>query len=862
MTVPWNVVLDFAGNGRLVLDFAKLTAVQMLDPGCEYTTLPTVTLTGSGSPGGATAGALQMYVASAIKVSGGGGYVVGDVLRVQGGTRPHVASAAVASGGSGYNANDELEVQGGTAATKARLRVKTVSGGAVTAVELINVGEYSALPSNPVSVTGAGSGATFNLTWSDAMLTVTAVSAGAVTAVAVTQGGWYTSLPGNTVSVSSDTGVGSGATFDLRWGIGSVPVSASGSGYASALTVSFSGSGNARAVALGDALAINGPVVAPPKHIFSGDGNVRFGVFPSLTSSQRPDKTVSFVYPDWWGAQGIDDGQPPSAGTGDDTVAVQRAFDSGRPVLFARHYPVTQVTLQGSSLFVDFRNFQLVGKNPGGSPQLTSVLQLKCGSSRLLNVAVSANGQNYICGIHWYTSGLVSCAGSPSFQPEFNRIEGMYIYYAKIGLVIGALPGQSGSFMPQGGAMQPDGIAVDAPLSESYVGGFESNLCVRGVYMRQANGKVILVAPVVNAGKWVDPDSSCCAIEVAHPGSELAVHGGTVNNVVDATGNLVRLTGGNLHLVACVIETLAPAYLEGDSRLRLDKVLTFGINLTAAAFQVKDSATGALSIRDTRIVRSAGYYSGGSAPLVLAVDQLGGSASPNLGFWVDCESVELRDCRFLAVSSYIPLVKGVRIRNRDAWITSYPSPGITRSLSYRLHEGADRLLGVVDVPAAQVTAYPQTGAATSGGWTFATGSGSCSWGSDNSGASLPGGGSIEGLVFQALIRLTSAVPSASCSATSGLMAIQPQRPYMLKGWVKTGTSAGTLIIRALFYRFDGTAAASTASTDFVSLPESEFGSTWQQLLAWFVPPQDASNLKLFVYVDSGADIRFANLELV
>jgi len=132
--------------------------------------------------------------------------------------------------------------------------------------------------------------------------------------------------------------------------------------------VTFSGSGNARAVALGDALAINGPVVAPPKHIFSGDGNVRFGVFPSLTSSQRPDKTVSFVYPDWWGAQGIDDGQPPSAGTGDDTGAVQRAFDSGRPVLFARHYPVTQVTLQGSSLFVDFRNFQLVGKNPAAAP--------------------------------------------------------------------------------------------------------------------------------------------------------------------------------------------------------------------------------------------------------------------------------------------------------------------------------------------------------------------------------------------------------------------------------------------------------------------------------------------------------------
>lgn len=73
---------------------------------------------------------------------------------------------AIDGGGTGYTANDVLTVSGGTSTRAATLRVTSESGGVVDGVEVVDPGEYTALPSNPVAVTG-GSGnddATFDLT--------------------------------------------------------------------------------------------------------------------------------------------------------------------------------------------------------------------------------------------------------------------------------------------------------------------------------------------------------------------------------------------------------------------------------------------------------------------------------------------------------------------------------------------------------------------------------------------------------------------------------------------------------------------------------------------------------------------------
>ena len=77
-----------------------------------------------------------------------------------------VTVAAIAGGGSGYTALDVLTVVGGDYLAPARIRVDSVGGSnAVTAVTVLDKGEYTSAPTNPVSVTGGtGSGATFNLT--------------------------------------------------------------------------------------------------------------------------------------------------------------------------------------------------------------------------------------------------------------------------------------------------------------------------------------------------------------------------------------------------------------------------------------------------------------------------------------------------------------------------------------------------------------------------------------------------------------------------------------------------------------------------------------------------------------------------
>jgi hypothetical protein len=93
-----------------------------------------------------------------------------------------VTAAAVAGGGSGYHVGDQITLAIGPVTSPpigapAVLQVATVSGTAVATVTVVNQiqgeatplgGSYFAVQSNPVaqgSTTGAGSGATFNLTF-------------------------------------------------------------------------------------------------------------------------------------------------------------------------------------------------------------------------------------------------------------------------------------------------------------------------------------------------------------------------------------------------------------------------------------------------------------------------------------------------------------------------------------------------------------------------------------------------------------------------------------------------------------------------------------------------------------------------
>ena len=71
---------------------------------------------------------------------------------------------AVAAGGTGYSANDILTLVGGTSSRVGKVKVLTVSTGAVATAEVVDPGDYTVAPANPVAVTGGGgTGATFTM---------------------------------------------------------------------------------------------------------------------------------------------------------------------------------------------------------------------------------------------------------------------------------------------------------------------------------------------------------------------------------------------------------------------------------------------------------------------------------------------------------------------------------------------------------------------------------------------------------------------------------------------------------------------------------------------------------------------------
>ncbi len=90
----------------------------------------------------------------------------GWISRRANGCPEAAVSATVGAGGTGYTVNDTLTVSGGTFSSAATFRVSAVSSGVVTAVTLLNHGDYTTPPSNAAATTGGtGTGCTLNVTY-------------------------------------------------------------------------------------------------------------------------------------------------------------------------------------------------------------------------------------------------------------------------------------------------------------------------------------------------------------------------------------------------------------------------------------------------------------------------------------------------------------------------------------------------------------------------------------------------------------------------------------------------------------------------------------------------------------------------
>ena len=176
--------LAAGSKGVNISNGGTVTAITRNAVGSGYTSFPTWTASAPTTSGGTTAsGSVNTMFSIAATIAGGGtGYTVSDVITVVGGTPTTVG---------------------------ATFTVTAVSSGVITSVSALNFGAYTALPTNPVSVTGGtGSGATLNVTYG--------VSFGAYTIT--TAGSGYVEQP--TITVSG--GGGSGATAYATVGSASI----------------------------------------------------------------------------------------------------------------------------------------------------------------------------------------------------------------------------------------------------------------------------------------------------------------------------------------------------------------------------------------------------------------------------------------------------------------------------------------------------------------------------------------------------------------------------------------------------------------------------------------------------------------
>ena len=156
--------LAAGSSGVNISNGGTVTAITRTNAGSGYTSFPTPAISAPTTAGGvqATATVTNMFA----------------------------AGVTIAGGGTGYTAGNVLTVSGGTPQTAVQLTVSTVSAGVITGVTISTAGAYTALPTNPVSVTGGtGSGATFNLTWSVIGFTITNAGSGYVEQPTVTFSG-------------------------------------------------------------------------------------------------------------------------------------------------------------------------------------------------------------------------------------------------------------------------------------------------------------------------------------------------------------------------------------------------------------------------------------------------------------------------------------------------------------------------------------------------------------------------------------------------------------------------------------------------------------------------------------------------
>ena len=540
----------------------------------------------------------------------------------------------------------------------------------------------------------------------------------------------------------------------------------------------------------------------------------------------------------------------------DDTLPIQIVFDMHKKTEFITSHDVTQLTLRGNNLNIDFNNCTL---NGGWVQQnYSSLLEIKCGHSCLKNIKIDlAKSQRYQCAIHWYTNDL------NTYYVGYNRINGCYLENCYIGIVIGGLPSQT-VFAAQNTVVASP-LATNAPISESYIIGFIAITTLGNIFFNQPNGKIrvndaAFGTPSISgfsapaAGMSTLPLEDYSTITVQNPGSELSVTSSSLVTT-DNTSTIPILTikSGSVYLVNVDIEAKTQIRIKAlsgvydangsahagqtyhmDSYLFIDSPANFGINIgiDQPLIIIEDKANGAIFINKSKPNAGAGYYLIRTAPLVMVTDTFAGlnanateaqviAASTNLinPYISLCfTDVNFRDIPWKSSNNnLIGLVRGVpNTKFSGVNFTGFISLDITPPADvpdYVYMEKAayqsSKMISMPNVDSCGLTIAAAVTAGTDGGWTVTTtGAGTIGGVNIATGPLVVGSNISTGTdKYNYIIRMQSGTSGAGAIASieSPKVKCEQSKAYFLSFYIRTNAGAPAaeiFVARIKSYYFD------------------------------------------------------------